>query len=220
MWGEFSNHFFQILFSHSITRSFLFTPPSLSLSLSRLLALSSWKRALSASAASSDSPFFANLSLSFFSFGSTATIPNSSYTMVRRVQKIRNAVQSVLYKLGPTYCILLGSLFLFFSFVIQLLTSVGVPYIKSFDFLRFDLENFTFVELGMWAACTGREAITFPTRPDLNEPEAFTCPPASWGWKTLRYSGITNNFFDKNLPKAVSWHSKLKWLILLQKILI
>ncbi|UZJ51061.1 hypothetical protein CBS101457_000381 [Exobasidium rhododendri] len=74
------------------------------------------------------------------------------------------------------------------------------------DFFRFDLSNFTFVELGMWAACNGRDALTFPTRPDLNQPEAFNCPPATWGWKNLRYSGITETFFDRNLPKALIFH--------------
>ena len=118
-------------------------------------------------------------------------------------QKVRNATQAVLYKLGPTYCILLGSTVLLGSFVIQLIVSIGVPYIM-FDFYRFDLSNYSFVILGMWAACTGQQAITFPTRPDLNQPERFTCPPASWGWKTLRFSGITDNFFHHTLPKAVS----------------
>jgi len=124
--------------------------------------------------------------------------------MPRLWQKTRNGVQSLLYKLGPTYCILLGAFILFGSFIVQLLTSIGVPYIKAFDFFRFDLSNFTFVELGMWAACNGQEPITFTTRPDLNQPELFNCPPATWGWKNLQYSGITENFFDRNLPKAVS----------------
>lgn len=47
--------------------------------------------------------------------------------------RVRNAIQSFLYWLGPLYCVLLGALLLFGSFIIQLLTSIGVPYIKAFD---------------------------------------------------------------------------------------
>lgn len=145
--------------------------------------------------------------------------------MARLWQKTRNKVQSWLYWLGPTYCILVGSALLFFSFLMQLLTSIGVPFILSFHFLRFvashcgcdgqflmlllpfyrfDLINFSFVQLGMWAACTGQQAVTFPSFPQYNQPEQYTCPPPSWGWKTLQYGGITNAFFDHVLPKVVS----------------
>ena len=120
-------------------------------------------------------------------------------------QKMRNGMQSVLYKLGPTYCILLGAFILFGSFIIQLITSIGVPYITSFTFFRFDLSNTSFVILGMWAACAGQTALYFPTRPDLPaQPEAFNCPPARWGWDAAQFSGITRNFFHHTLPKAVS----------------
>lgn len=108
--------------------------------------------------------------------------------------------------LGPTKCVLLGAFILFGSFIIQLLTSIGVPYIKAFDFYRFDLSNYTFIELGMWAACNGREAFLIPSRPDLNQAEQFNCPPAAWGWQSLRYSGITKEFFHHNLPKALIMH--------------
>lgn len=70
----------------------------------------------------------------------------------------------------------------------------------------FDLSNDTFIELGMWAACNGRAAFIIPTRPDLNQPEEFNCPPPKWGWKTPQYSGITDTFFDRNLPKALILH--------------
>ncbi|PWN37107.1 uncharacterized protein FA14DRAFT_159302 [Meira miltonrushii] len=125
----------------------------------------------------------------------------------RRVKgSLRQRCQAFCNWLGPTKCVLLGAFILFGSFIIQLLTSIGVPYIKAFDFYRFDLSNYTFVELGMWAACNGREAFLIPTRPDLNQGEEFNCPPAAWGWQTLRYSGITRAFFDNNLPKALIMH--------------
>lgn len=52
-------------------------------------------------------------------------------------EKVRGQSQALLYKLGPTKCILLGSLILFGSFLIQLLTSIGVPYLKTLDFYRY-----------------------------------------------------------------------------------
>lgn len=119
---------------------------------------------------------------------------------------VRDRCQAFCYWLGPTYCILLGALILFGSFLVQLLTSIGVPFIKAFDFFRFDMSNFTFIELGMWAACNGRQAYIIPTMPDQSQPESFNCPPATWGWKSLQYSKITDTFFDHNLPKALIMH--------------
>jgi hypothetical protein len=119
---------------------------------------------------------------------------------------MRDRLQAFCYWLGPTHCILLGAFILFGSFLVQLLTSIGVPFIKAFDFFRFDMSNFTFIELGMWAACNGRKAYIIPTMPDQNQPESFNCPPATWGWKTLQYSRITDTFFDHNLPKALILH--------------
>lgn len=125
----------------------------------------------------------------------------------RRIKgSLRQRCQAFCNWLGPTKCILLGATILFGSFIVQLLTSIGVPYIKAFDFYRFDLSNYTFIELGMWAACNGREAFMIPSRPDLNQPEQFNCPPAAWGWQSLRYSGITRAFFHHNLPKALIMH--------------
>lgn len=50
--------------------------------------------------------------------------------------RLREHIQAFCYWLGPTYCILLGALILFGSFIVQLLTSIGVPFIKAFDFYR------------------------------------------------------------------------------------
>lgn len=126
--------------------------------------------------------------------------------MKRASRSTGNGIRRFLYWLGPTYCILLGALLLVGSFIVQLLTSIGVPYIKAFDFFRFDLSTFQFVELGMWAACTGTEPIIFPSAPQFNEPGHFNCPEATWGWKDLQYESIYKNFFDHNLPKALIFH--------------
>ena len=125
----------------------------------------------------------------------------------RRIKgSLRQHCQTFCNWLGPTRCVLLGAFILFGSFIVQLLTSIGVPFIKAFDFYRFDLSNYTFIELGMWAACNGREAFLIPSRPDLNQGAQFNCPPAAWGWKSLQYSGITRAFFHHNLPKALIMH--------------
>lgn len=52
--------------------------------------------------------------------------------MARLWFRIREKVQALLYKLGPTYCILLGSFLLFCSFIIQLITSIGLPFIRFY----------------------------------------------------------------------------------------
>lgn len=76
---------------------------------------------------------------------------------------------------------------------------------------RFDLSDYTFIELGMWAACLGRKGFGIPTLPGYQEAEEFNCPPARWGWDGTMYSAITKEFFHHNLPKAVreAQHEKL-----------
>lgn len=126
--------------------------------------------------------------------------------MGRFWQRIREGIRRFLYWLGPMYCVLLGATILLASFIVQMLTSIGVPFLKFLDFFRFDMYGGSFIELGIWAPCQGRKAVYIPTQPSIQPTEEFNCSPPKWGWKTTQFSGITDNFFHHDLPKALIFH--------------